>query len=241
MQKYDLSLDTIPITVYSMEHEVRQSDEICAALCEAGLAVCVYPVTCADFGITCISKNNLDLREPHIPLAALSCFFKRVRGLPNISFNVVFQGKSYELAVNDKQYDFTVNVGKCKFLCAKILNFSDGVELSADVIKNGIPCMCTLCHDVDTFDAEGLSTLPTHLGMKRDAPAIAASYCDFLKIKCHGALPFYDAALVAISTLERHGITLPSGKGALTVNGREHAFSHYAGRLTFYPHVKYLS
>ena len=241
MKKYDLSLDGIPMSVYPMEHKPTELKTIANGLIGDGLAVALYPEDNADFGVTCIDKSNIELREPYLPLAALSCFFKSARSLPDISFEVLYRGRIYELPVQDKPRDFSVNVGKCKFMCSKTAKYPDGVEIAADVIDGGIACVTTVCRDSDLFGVERLSALSSILGMKTDTPAIAISFDGVVRLKYSGTLPFYDAVSLAVFSLVRRGRDIPPGKLTATVNGRDHTFRHLAGRLTFTLDVKYLS
>ena len=241
MKKYDLSLDGIPMSVYPMERKPTELKPIAQELVGDGLAVALYPEGNADFGVTCIDKNNIELREPYLPIAALSCFFKSARSFPDISFEVLYRGALYELNVCDKPYEFSVNVGKCKFMCSKTAVYPDKVEVRADAVALDKACITTVCYDSELFDSDRLSALTAILGMSIDTPAVAISFDGGLRLKYNGRLPFYDAVSLAVFSLERRRELIPSGKLLATVNGREHAFRYSAGRLSFTLNAKYLS
>ena len=96
MEKYDILLDGLPVTVITAHSAPRTSREGAS-----GYTVYVYPVSDADVGATCIDKNDVELREPHLPLAALYHFFKEVRHLPDVTLDVMIGDKVYELSLAD--------------------------------------------------------------------------------------------------------------------------------------------
>ena len=240
MKKYDFSLDGIPISVITEALDTTVRRAVADTLSDGGYAVLVYPDEATDFAVTCIDKNNLELREPHLALAALSCFFKEVRRFPDITFDLTYCGERYELIVDGERKNFTVNVGKCKFICAKTVKFPDGIELCADIFNCGYECVATLCYSCGHFDAERLRLLPTLLGMRRDTPAVAISYAEKLCVRTTGAIPFYDAVAVAISALGRGCVPVACGPIVACVDDCEHETYYSSGRLCFYPNIKYL-
>ena len=238
MKKYDLLLDGIPISVIS--EGVTERRVVADTVCDGGYAVIVSPCECADFSVTCIDKNNLELREPYLVFMALSCFFKTVRGFPDITLDVLYRGDFYEMPIDDGEKKFTVNVGKCKILCTKTVEFDDGIAVSVDVINCGYPCACVLCRDSELFSKSRLSKIPSLVGMGRDASAIAASYDEILRIRCCGPIPYYSAVSAAISSLLASGVAFIDSTFVASVDGREHRLSYSRGVLTFYPNIKYL-
>ena len=238
MKKYDLLLDGIPISVIS--EGVTERRVVADTVCDGGYAVIVSPCECADFSVTCIDKNNLELREPYLFFMALSCFFKTVRGFPDITLDVLYRGDFYEMPIDDGEKKFTVNVGKCKILCTKTVEFDDGIAVSVDVINCGYPCACVLCRDSELFSWRRLSEITSLLGMGRDTSVIAASFDENLRIRCCGAIPYYSAVAVALSSLVNIGTVFSKSDLVASVNGREHSFSYSHGNLTFYPNIKYL-
>ena len=240
MKKYDFSLDGIPISVITSEDSMTVRRAVADSLCDGGYAVFIYPVDNADFGITCIDKNNIEITEPYLPLTALFCFFKDVRHLPDITLEVLHQGIVYEVVLHGGKIKFDVNVGKCKIICTKTAVFDGGIEIFADVMNDGNVCVCTLCHDCDLFGLDRLGELPLRLGMRRDTPAVAISYDGTDCIKCVSAIPFYRAVAFAVSLLKRSGNRLSTGNYTAVINSFEHSFSVCADKLTFYPNIKYL-
>ena len=239
MIKYDFSLDGIPVSVVSAPLTVRRA--VAESLADDGYAVIVYPVDGADFGVACIDKNGAELREGHIPLMAISRFFKDVRHFPNITVEVLFGGVLYNVSVGAEVNKFSVNLGKCKFICAKTVEFGDGVQIEADIIDDGEACICTVCADSEVFSRDRLGELSRRLGMKSEVPALAVSVGEVIRVRSVGTLPFYRAMTVALSTLARHGARFLDGTYTAEVDGKAHSFYHSAGKLTFYPNIKYLS
>lgn len=241
MKKYDLSLDGIPISVYLYEDIALKRDAVRGFLTERGYAVIMYPSTLADIGVTCYDKNNFEPREPHIAVVALSCFFRDVRGLPDISLEVEYLGKVYDMPVTGKGARFTVNFGKCKFLCAKTAEFNDGTEISVDILDNGVACIVAVCYDSEMFSREKLSRLSSLLGMSSNTPAVAVSFNGDINLSTVGSIAYYDAISYAVVALERHGITVPHGRLCARMGESVHSFVRYHGQLEFYPNIKYLS
>ena len=201
----------------------------------------IYPVSEADLGVTCIDKNEREPGEPHIAMAALLSFFKAVRRLPDVTLDILYRAKVYEISIGIDEHKFSVNVGKCKFICAKTVEFGDGVQIEADVIDDGEACICTVCADSEVFSRERLGELSRRLGMKSEVPALAVSVGEVIRVRSVGTLPFYRAMTVALSTLARHGARFLDGTYTAEVDGKAHSFYHSAGKLTFYPNIKYLS
>lgn len=238
MKKYDLLLDEIPISV--IPEVVTERRAVADTLCDGGYAVILSPSDCADFGVLCIDKNNLELREPYLPFAALSCFFKTVRCFPDITLDVLYRGVFYEIPINDMDKKFTVNIGKCKILCTKTVKSEDEIEFSVDVTNDAYPCATVLCRDSELFSKSRLSKIPSLVGMGRDASAIAVSYDEILRIRCCGPIPYYSAVSAAISSLLAGGVAFIDSTFVASVDGREHRLSYSRGVLTFYPNIKYL-
>ena len=241
MKKYDFSLDGIPISVYSCEDVTLKRDEVRNFLPDCGYAVIMYPSTLADIGTLCFDKNNFEPREPHIPIVALSCFFRDVRGLPDISLEVEYLGNVYDMPITGKGAGFSVNLGKCKFLCAKTAEFNDGTQISVDILDNGAACIVAVCYDSEMFSREKLSRLSSLLGMSSNTPAVAVSFNGDIHLSTVGSIAYYDAISYAVIALERHGITVPRGRLCAGMGENVHSFAHYHGQLEFYPDIKYLS
>ena len=239
MIKYDFLFDGIPISVVSAPLTARRA--VADLLCEGGYAVIVYPVDGADFAALCIDMNDTELREGHVPLAVLSRFFKDVRHYPNVTLEVLYQGNIYNVSVGAEIDKFTVNVGKCKIICAKTVAFDDGIDIVVDVVDDGDVCVSTVCADCDSFSSERLAEVGWRLGMSVCTPAVAVSIGDVIRARSVGSLPFYRVAAIAISALTRRGVQLADGTYTVEVDGRSHSLYHRAGKLTFYPNIKYLS
>lgn len=240
MRKYDFSLDTIPVSVITLDAPLSDRSEVMRGIPCGGYAVMIYPVSEADLGVTCIDKNEREPGEPHIAMAALLSFFKAVRRLPDVTLDMLYRAKVYEISIGTDEHKFSVNVGKCKFICAKTVDFDDGIMLSADVVDCDGACVSTVCHDSECFCVDRLARLSALSGLRRDAPAVAVSCDTGIRVRSVGGLPFYSALSVALGTLCRGGYLPPVGIFDAFVDGVGHRVSCSAGRLTFYPDIKYL-
>ena len=235
MKKYDFLLDEIPISV--MPEVVTERRAVADTLCDGGYAVILSPSDCADFGVLCIDKNNLELRELYLPFAALSCFFGKVLCYPKMTLEVKYRGKMYELPLSDNRPKFSVNVGKSKIKCAKTVKFADGIEVIARAVDCENAVITVLCHDSDLFDEGRLRLLlPSFVG-EGARSSIAVSYTDKMRIKTVGKPLVYEAITAGLVTLSIEGIRLPDGECASLVDGKEFVFFKEKGNLTFYPEI----
>ena len=241
MRKYDFLIDKKIVSVYPMQLKDEDINSVRESLSDSAYAVCIYPVSDADYAVLCFDKNNREPREPHLPFAALSCFFRDVRGLPGVMFEVLYRGRRYELSASGNDYEFEVNVGKCKILCTKTVVYDDGITVVADAIDMQDTSLFVLCHDADLFESARLSSLPMHCGMELDSSVCALSLDTELRIKAHGSIQFYDAIAKACVILGERGTKLPLGMMSARVNGSVHRFLRSAETLTFYPEIKSLS
>ena len=186
MEKYDFSLYGNTVTVYpisAVERDIRRAISTASiSLRDDAIGVLVYPVPNADFGITCFDKNDIIPREPQLILAALSCFFKTVRGFPNMELDVLYQGKQYEAVVGEENANELENKNKCKFKYTKTIKFADNTELMIDVYQGEKRIAVVLCEDSDLFDERILSliTSPVYAGVDC---AMAVSFDGSLKMK----------------------------------------------------------
>ena len=241
MRAVTLLLDGLPVSVYFYCETPCDISALVGEVGCGGVAVALYPERDADFGAICLDENGVLLKETYLPLMVLSYFFGAVRGLPGVSLDIVYNGNVYEMAVMREAQKFSVNLGKCKLICAKTIKFEDDVELSVDVTECGCVSASAVVYDSDLFDESHLRHLGALSGIGFSAPSLAVSYDGDLKIKCIGDIPFYSAVTIAVSTLIRRGIELTCGKTVARVNGIEHRISVENGRLIFYPNIKYLS
>ena len=240
MERFIFWVDGARAFIYSQFGEDDDVHRRCELLTDGELAVVIYPEREADFFVECFDKSGGEIREPYIALAVLSHFFSRVRGLPDITFDVLYRGNFCELVVSGDAVKFSVNVGKCKLLCTKTAIFSDGVEIYADLISLGSEVVSVVCTDSDLFDHARLALLPEILGMRVGAPALAVSFDGEMRIRTTRDIPYYDAVAVGAFSLLERGTDIPGGRLTAHVNGRCYTFSLSDGVLTFYPDIKYL-
>ena len=184
MEKYNFSVDGIPVTVYPVKEAKSLSDLVASGLSKGENEVLLLPSSEADFRIELYDRSYSEPREPYIAMTALSCFFTRVRGYPNMSVNILFGGEEYTLTLDKgKGYNFLVNSGKCKTLCAKFVEFQDGISLKANILDIGGVCAALTCEDAELFDEGRIEILWQRLRSEEIKGMILASYTDRLIVK----------------------------------------------------------
>ena len=240
MRSYNFLVDGIRVRLYSPIGAEICRREVTEGMADGELAVVIRPDSGADFTLDCFDKIGVEPGDPYLALVTLAHFFRAVRGLPAVSFDVAYHGKTYEAYIGNGGEKFLVNVGKCKLLCTKTADFADGVTVCADVILGDYRCVATVCADSDLFGEERLSGLGRAVGEGLGVAALAASFDCALRVKTFGDIPYYDALTVAALALARHGASLPRGRLTAYVNGRCYTLSRSGEVLTFYPNIKYL-
>ena len=240
MKKYDFSLDGILVSVITELDPLTEPWVTEDTTYAEDYRVFLYPVENADFGVRCVNKNNCEIREPHIPLAALSCFFKEVRHFPDVTLEILLWDKAYELRLGDDAVDFTVNVGKCKLLCTKTAKFADGIEVEANIILNEDTYAVVVCEDCESFNSDKLRRISEMIGMKRNTPIIACSFDSSVRLVTVGAIPFYNAIACVIPLLPKCHEVTDYGGLLVSVNGRSHNVFLDGANLRFSPSIKYL-
>lgn len=242
MKKYTFSVDGASVSVFTAEGGEIVREKILCGLREGELAALISLDRECDFQVECFDKNNNTPREPHLPLAALSCFFERVRSYPKMTLDISCGGKKYEIKTNENDgYKFSVNSGKCKTLCSKTVKFSDGIEIRADIVSSDKLYAVTVCEDSELFDTGRLLLLFESLKASGVSSAVVLSFGDELRIKSVGEMPFYEAIRIAADVLGSMGITLPEGEHDALVSGRRHRFSVAQRQLIFSPEIQYIS
>lgn len=234
MKRFDFTLDGIPVSVYPMRDESGTP-----SYRESEVAVAFCPCEMCDFAARCF--DCVYARDPHVSLAAIAYFFKKVRRLPDATIEVLYLGKTYEVDIERYAIEFTVNSGKCKILYTKTAHFTDGIELKACAVKGREECAVTVVSDVDSFDGSRLLLLSGLLDLPATSPSIAVSFDGTLRVRASRPMAYYDAIAYAVCSLSAVGVRLPEGRLYAELSGRRHAFSVSRGAISFYPDIKYLS
>ena len=242
MEKYSFSVDGIPVEIYSAwESTGADSNDLTDADTE-GVKVMLTADSQSDFRLEYLDKNNIKPREPHIPLAALSCFLKVVRGYPNMALDIATDKDIYKLSLSETQnHNFTVNGIKCKVLCTKTVDFCDGIAMAVDVIDQHGVCGVLACNDTECFDKMRAILLYDRLRQDGISSLVVVSYTDRIVILMLGDIMPHDAIAIGISILSSRGVLLPRGKCTASVNGVDIALQLTSRSITFYPEIKYIS
>ena len=242
MTKYEFSVDGIPVAIYPISEPEEVVGEVPQAADEVAIRVALTLDTEADLRVDYYNKYRNEPREPHLPLAALSCFLSRVRGYPDMTLDVAYHGGTAKLALDKLNgYKFSVNSEKCKIICAKTVDFLDGTSLRLDVIGSPFSCACLVLEDAELFDRERLTLALDRLRREGVSAIVLASLGTGLCLRTAGDISPYAAVRVATSILPTRGIILPEGHAEATVNGTRLKFSRTRTCLTFYPEIKYIS
>ena len=242
MEKYKFTVDGIPVSVYPLSEPLENREEIFAALCEGELAVILHPDFDLDFRIECFDRNNIEPREPGIPLSALFCFFSRVRGYPDTTLLIGYHNKEYALDVSrEKEHSFSVNGEKCKMLYANNLVFGDGIEICVNSVSaNGIYAVYC-CTDAELACNDRVELILLRMRERGVKAAVAFSFSDNLCLKTAPIIPFHEAICICIGYISSFGYPYPLGKCEVTVNGVRHKILPTRTETVFYPEIKYIS
>ena len=240
MRKYRFSVDEETVSVYPCEDTDTLREYALGDIGEGEIAVLVFPVQDADFGALSFDKNNYRPREPQLTLAALSWFFRNVRGYPKMNIDVRINGVMHELNLDDSSFKYSDNIGKCKILCTKTVKFADEIELNIKIVRSENTFATVVCHDAETFDEGRLRLLLSKLFDDDVDAAIAVSMTDRLTARCVGKFSFSDALSVSIAALIAEGIKCKDGAFPCELNRRKVFLICNGVNVTYHPEIKYL-
>ena len=241
MRKYDFSVDCVRALVYPVSSPNEAWEEIADSLPEGDLAILLYPCDGADFGALSIDKYSNQPREPYLLLAALSCFFNRVRAYPDMTLEIKISDNIYDLLIRNEKYSFSVNVGKCKIEYSKTFNFSDKTQINIHVINSGAAIGVTVCNDSEFFDVERLKLLHSRFPSVDAVSAISYSEDEGVVIRSVGTAPYYDVVSASLSALMDEGVKIKETALIIALNGCELRAELRGNTLTLYPNIKYIS
>ena len=238
MKKYSFSVDGIPVEINSAITKVGDVTDYDTD----GVKVMLTVDSQSDFRLEYLDKNNIKPREPHISLAALSCFFKRVRGYPDMALDIAVDDRIFKLSLNEyPNYSFRVKDVKCKVLCAKTVEFCDGVCVAVDVIDDCGGCAALICSDTECFDKSRATLIHERLRGNGISSLVVISYTDRIGIITLGDITPYEAIVIGLSLLSSRGISVPTGRYTSKVNGVDIALQRTSSGTVFYPEIKCIS
>ena len=242
MEKYSFLVDGIPVEIYSaLESTGADSNDLTDADTE-GVKVMLTADSQSDFRLEYLDKNNIKPREPHIPLAALSYFLKRVRGYPDMALDISTDKGIYKLSLSETQnYNFAIKDIKCKVQCTKTVDFCDGIAMAVDVMDHYGACGVAACNDIECFDKTRACLLFDRLRQEGITSLVIASHTDRIGIVALGDITPHEAISIGISDLSSRGVSLPHARYTALVNGVDIALQLTSLGITFYPEIKYIS
>lgn len=242
MTKYKFSVDGIPVAIYTLSEPEAVVEEMPQAADEVAISVAFAPDTETDLRVEYFSKYRNEPREPHIPLAALSCFLSRVRGYPDMTVELVYSGGIIKLTLDRmNDYNFTLKNEKCKILCTKNVDFLDGISQECSIINASYPYAILLCEDAECFDEGRLDLLFDRLKQTGITSLLILSFSEGLTVKTAGEISPYRAVARAVSYLSYRGVAFPDGYATAYVDGRQCKILKTCAGITFYPEIKYIS
>ena len=244
MKKYDFFIGEVAVSLvpfFDREEEIKNSlRDLEYALPSGGVAMLLCPGYIADFDVFSVCDDNLKTRESEIVFAALSYFFKSVRGYPDLTLDIRYNGKRREITVENASHDILLNLEKCKFKCTKNAKFPDGVELECSIYDFGKTVASVLCHDSELFGSERLKKICSPV-CADTFDAVAVSFNAELTIRTGGCIEPHDAAAVGVLSLLRAGVVIPEGRMVTLIDGKEHIFLLHTGAHSDQSDGKYLS
>lgn len=242
MEKYKFTVDGAAVTVYPSVASVKMRDEVRGELSDGELAVLLYPHSSVDFLVDSFDKNNREPREPYLILAALSCFFDRVRSYPSMILEIAFRSDIYELMIGkEKEYNFSVNCGKCKILYSNSIDFRDGITLLYYAVECGGITAAVVCEDSELLDDGRLLLLLERLKDVGVSSVMALSRSLPMRMKIKGDMTFYSALQIGAFLLYYYGILTAPSYGECYTDGQLHRLSYSGRSVIIYPDIKYIS
>ena len=242
MKKYRFSVDGRAVTVFSVSGLDGVRTGLCSELIGDELAVVIRPSEEVDVFAECFDKNNENVREPQICLAALSCLFESVLSYPKMTMDCQYNGSKFVIDISrPKDHGFCFNMAKSKILCTKSIEFSDGIPLDAAVIGRESGITVLTCSDAELFDLSRLSLVFRREAASGISSCAAVSYGDVMCLRCVGNATSYGVIAACVSLLSDRGCTFSSEMQSALLNDTEYLFSYNGHQISFYPRTKYLS
>lgn len=240
MRKYRFCVDGETVSVYPCSDANATREYATRDIGEGEILVLIYPGGDTDFCASSFSNNNSKSREPQLALAALSCFFRGVRGYPKMTVDVMLDGVTYELSLDRLKTEFLINVGKCKILCTKTIKFEDGIEISVGIVQGEGRAAVTVCADSDMVDEGRMRLLLSRLSEYGVDAVLAVSVGDEVRAKCIGEISPIDAIRIIDVVLMAEGMISNGGSYTILLNERRRLLTCREGKILYYPEIKYL-
>ena len=154
--------------------------------------------------------------------------------------DVRINGTMYELNLDSDERKYSINVGKCKTICAKTVDFADGTGLLVRIVRGTNTFATVVCEDSDLFDEGRLRLLLSRLAEDGVTAAVATSMSEKLTAKCVGRFCFYDAVAVSLFALSVEGVKSKAKSCLCEINGRKCFVACDGVSITIHPEIKYL-
>ena len=242
MTKYTFSVDGASVVIYPVSSLAEAERDLPLLIGEGEISVALLPDLSCDFRIVCLNKEYNTPRELHIPLAALSCFLKRVRGYPDMMLDIACESMIFKLYLDKtEKYNFTLKDEKCKILCTKMVRFADETCVTVDVVDRCGGCAVLICGDAELFDSARADLMLSRLRQDGIHSLVIASYSDCIVIGALGDITAYEAIAMGLSAISSRGTPLAVGRYTALVNRRPIDFLRLSSAIVFYPEINCIS
>lgn len=240
MKKYAVLIDKILFLIFpGVGREVPMS-EIYSEIPPSSYAIAVRASQRADFSAVCFGADGETMKEPHFCLAALSFFFKEIRGLPSQEVEIEFLGSVYSLDMSiDYTPGFRKMLQKSKLKLAKTIVMQDKTEILYHDINGSARMRAFALPEVRAVPASLLRSLLIRDGHSDADVAIAvtADACDKRELRVFTtdrAYPF-EYMSAAISLFSAEGKEFSDGKYTVRFLDGLHEFQLIGERIVFLP------
>lgn len=240
MKKYALCVDKIPFCIFTLgEGEtVKINEEIPVG----AYALILRPSQRADFSAECYSRDGYALKDVHLPIAALSFFFKNARGLPPTELDIEYFGVVYNLDIATSHLpNFNYISPKSKSKLSKNIILEDKTEISCYDIRTKQLLRVFSTRDANRVSSEFLSSLAVRDGLACADSVVCASFDGEIWIRASDASYFYEYVFSGVCALILDRVLPIKEEYAAHFNGATHRFRILGNELVFFPRIEALS
>lgn len=234
MKKYAVCIDKILFCIYPCEMGPRDMDITLRSVPTGAYAIILMPSDHADFSAECYDSRGRVMKEPYLPLSALSFFFGTVRGFPELELDIEYSGEVYCVDTSAPQ---TCNFDKLptesKPQLSKTLVLEDKIEISYYEIECDIRYRVFICDRSEDVSAAFLRSLLVRGVSCADIAVCASVLSDDIYLTSTSADYPLRTAFATISAMILSGYIAPDGEYTVHADRSSHRAMTSRGKLVF--------
>ena len=238
MKKYAVCIDKILFCIYPCEARPRDMDITLRSVPMGAYAIFLMPSDCADFSAECYNSRGRVMKEPYLPLSALSFFFGTVRGLPELELDIEYLGVVHCVdTLAHQTCIFEKLPTESKLRLSKTLVLEDKIEISYYEIECGHRYRVFVCDRSDYVSVPFLRSLLVRSMPCADIAVCASVLSDDIYLASTSADYPLGTAFAAISAMILSGHIAPDREYTVHTDRSSHKAMASRGRLVFVPDV----